>query len=132
MLDPILDRIFVASFGQPDRSAGGILMPDDGKQFWRYRQGEWRYGEVIAIGPGQFNQRGERLPMPNIKVGDTVAFSRRHGSRLPGDERYDHPKYGPLLIRVLDPEKCQAIVTGLEPWWDVQASQIDPSQMMSG
>lgn len=130
--EPVLDRIFVCDYGQPDRSAGGIILSDDEKQFYRYRNSMWRFGQVIAIGPGAFNAHGVRLPMPSVNLGDQVMFSRKHGSRLPGDIRFDHPKYGSLLVRVLDPEKCQAIVGDFEPWWDVRASQLDPSNSMSG
>jgi co-chaperonin GroES (HSP10) len=137
-ITPILDYIFVCDYGQPDMTTGGIYYGDSRTQFGRYRVSEWRHGEVIAIGPGRFNRKGRRLPMPDIKLGDVILFSRKHGSRLPGDMRFRHPKYsnGPaadgLLIRVLDPEKCQAVCEDFQPWWNVQECQLDPSGMMTG
>ena len=130
--EPILNRIFVADYGQPETSEGGIIIGDSSDQFGRYRFSEWRYGEVLAVGPGTFNARGKRLPMPDLKVGEVVMFSRKHGTRLPGDMRYEHPRYGDLLIRVLDPDKAQAIVDGFVPWWNVQQSQLDPAGVMTG
>lgn len=135
---PILDFIFVCDYGQPDMTTGGIFYGDSRTQFGRYRASEWRHGEVIAMGPGRFSKKGTRLPMPDIRLGDVVMFSRKHGTRLPGDLRFKHPKYstGPasngLLIRVLDPEKCQAVCEDFRPWWNVQDSQLDPSGIMTG
>jgi co-chaperonin GroES (HSP10) len=135
---PQRDYIYVCDYGQPDVSTGGIYYGDSPTEFHRYRQSEWRHGEVIAIGPGQLMADGSRLPMPPIKLGDVILFSRKHGTRLPGDIRFQHPKYstGPaaegLLIRVLDPEKCQAVCEGFEPWWNVQESQLDPSGVLTG
>ena len=130
--EPVLNRIFVCDYGQPDKTKAGLFIPDSTKEFYRYRNSDWRFGEVLAIGPGMLNQHGKRMQMPPLELGDQVVFSRKYGSRLPGDIRYDHPKYGSLLVRVLDPEKCAARVRDFEPWWDVRASQLDPSGMMSG
>jgi len=135
---PLHDFVFVCDYGQPDMTSGGIYYGDSKTQFGRYRASEWRYGEVIAIGPGRIGPDGSRLPMPDIKLGEVVMFSRKHGTRLPGDMRFKHPKYssGPaadgLLIRVLDPEKCQAVDDGFQPWWNVQESQLDPAGVMTG
>ena len=136
---PLGFYIFVADFGQPDRSEGGIYYGDSTTQFGRYRMSEWRHGEVIAMGPGMILPDGRRAPMPSIEIGDVVMFSRKHGTRLPGELRYRHPRYTGdhpaaqgLLIRVLDPWKCQAACDGFVPWWDAQAAQMDPSKTMSG
>jgi len=136
---PLGSFIFVADYGQPDMTSGGILYGDSHTQFGRYRASEWRHGEVIGIGPGRLNEDGVHEPMPPIKIGDVIMFSRKHGTRLPGEIRYRHPKYSDdhpasrgLLIRVLDPEKCQAVCEGFEPWWNVQDSQLDPSGTMTG
>jgi len=136
---PRADLVFVADYGQPDMTTGGIAYGDSGEQFWRYRASEWRFGEVIAIGPGRWAPDGLiRLPMPPIEIGNVIMFSRKHGTRLPGDMRFKHPKYstGPaadgLLVRVLDPEKCQAVCDDFVPWWNVHLSQLEPSGTMTG
>lgn len=136
---PLNFYIYVADFGQPDRSSGGIIYGDSTKEYGRYRMSEWRHGEVIAIGPGGILPNGNRSKMPAVNIGDVVMFSRKHGTRLPGELRYQHPKYTGdhpaaqgLLIRVLDPWKCQAVCEGFVPWWDVQGSQMDPSKTLSG
>lgn len=130
---PILDYIFVADYGQPDQSAGGIYLGNF--DFGGYRHDTWRYGEVIAFGPGRFGKRGVRKPMPDIKLGDVVMFSRKHGTRMPGEYRYKHPGYpgkDGLLIRVLDPEKTVAVYEGFKPWWNVLERQLDPGIDFSG
>ena len=132
--DPILDYIFVADYGQPDRSAGGILLGDF--NFGPYRFDLWRYGEVIAIGPGRQGKRSSSLkPMPPVKLGDVVMFSRKHGTRLPGEVRFHHPTYKSedgLLVRVLDPEKTVAVLGDFKPWWDPTTRQIEPGIDFSG
>lgn len=137
-IEPLSDFIFVADYGQPDVTPGGIVQPDDAGQYWRYRANDWRFGEVIAIGPGRRRPDGTRMPMPPVSIGDVIMFSRKHGTRLPGDMRYKHPKYAKgqaaagLLIRVLDPVKCQGVCEGFVPWWNVHLSQLEPSGTMTG
>jgi len=137
-IQPLHDYIFICDYGQPDMTTGGLYYGDSNTQFGRYRASEWRHGEVIAIGPGRVGPEGSRLPMPPIELGDVIMFSRKHGTRLPGSIRFKHPKYstGPaaegLLVRVLDPEKCQAVCKGFEPWWNVQESQLNPDGVLTG
>jgi co-chaperonin GroES (HSP10) len=129
------DLIFVADYGQPDRTEGGLTIPDSAKDYWRYRFGDWRFGEVIAIGPGRHSRMtGKFVPMPiGVSLGDVVMFSRKHGTRLPGEMRFEHEKHGSLLMRVIDPMKAQAVMSpGFEPWWSVKSAQNDPREHFSG
>lgn len=123
--------IFVADYGQPQMSKGGIYY---GGEHTAYRADQWRYGEVIGIGPGKITRKGIRIPVPDIDLGDVVLFSRRHGTRL--GLRYHHPTYKTrdgLLVRVLDPDKTVAIMRGFEPWWDVQeATPVDHEASFTG
>jgi co-chaperonin GroES (HSP10) len=146
---PRRDYVFVADYGKPNRTRGGIFMPTGAAHDYpAYKFDLWRYGEVIAIGPGKrrVNKKGHliggRVPMPDIKLGDVVLFSRKHGTR--SELRYKHPvlstdRYAEgsdlegLLIRVLDPEKIVAVVEDFEPWWDPEeCTPVTPSQIMSG
>jgi co-chaperonin GroES (HSP10) len=138
-IEPLADKIFVCDYGQPDMTPGGIYYGDSNTNYGRYQASEWRHGEVIAIGPGQRDGGGSRLPVTCVDLGDVVMFSRKHGTRLPGELRYQHPEYTDdhpaskgLLIRVLDPEKCNSVCIGFVPWWNVQDSQLDPSGTMTG
>lgn len=131
---PIRNFIFVADYGQPDKSEGGLFLGNF--DFGGYRFDLWRYGEVIGIGPGiQHPKTHAWLPMPDVKIGDVVLFSRKHGTRLHGGIRYMHPTIKSregLLVRVLDPEKTVAVVEDFKPWWDVGSRQLDPGIDFSG
>lgn len=130
---PVGEFIFVVDYGQPLQTKSGIFLGD--YDHGSYKFDTWRYGEVIAIGPGKLTAVGQ-LPMPDIKLGDVVCFSRKHGTRLPGEVRFHHPTYTSkdgLLVRVLDPDKTVAVVHGFTPWWDVVASaRVNPGSMFSG
>lgn len=130
---PMREFIYVADFGQPDKTPSGIYIGD--YDFGGYKFDTWRYGEVIAIGPGRLSKKGHRVPITDIELGDVILFSRKHGTRLPGEVRYQHPKYpgrDGLLVRVLDPMKTVAVVDDFEPWWNVLERQLDPGIHFSG
>lgn len=139
----------------PEGRSGGLLaMGQDGKaqdqeQFWRYRYGEWRFAEVISIGRGYVGnlytrqafearlQQGEKVvnkvvfhDPPDVRIGDVVMFSRKHGTKV--GLRYQHPKYGSLLIRFLGPAQTVAVFDDFEPWWDVEKTQVRPDQQFYG
>ena len=117
--------IMVADFGQPNRTESGLYISNP------YFGSEWRYGEVISVGPGRLIEGGEREAMPDLKVGDYVLFSRKHGTRT--GYRHVCAKYpGGRLIRVLDPMKTVAVVTDFEPWWGVEETQLNIAGELTG
>ena len=67
---PLGDRILVkpATMGD-EKTASGIIIPDTAKKEKPER------GEVIAVGEGKRNEKGDVLPM-RVNVGDTVVFSK--------------------------------------------------------
>jgi len=69
-LTPTLDRIAIIREKKEQVSKGGIVIPSDAQK-------ESNYGEVVAVGPGGFNQDGSRRPM-SVKVGDIVFFTDYH------------------------------------------------------
>jgi len=134
---PQHDFVVVADFGQPDRTEGGMILGDNAQEFWRYRFGMWRYGEVLAIGPGRLTRKKKVLVQtPDVEIGDVIMFSRKHGTRIPGDMRFAHPNFkgakDGLLLRVLDTDKCVAVMEDFNPWWAVEECQLNPAGMMSG
>lgn len=64
---PILDRVLVRFDEKPKTTAGGLHIPDNAGKPWEND----RLGTVMAVGPGRFNEKGERVPM-QVKVGDRV------------------------------------------------------------
>ena len=67
-LIPTLDRVAIKREDKKEKSAGGILLPNEE---------ESNYGIVVAVGPGGFNQDGSRREM-SVKVGDLVFFTDYH------------------------------------------------------
>lgn len=138
-MKPILDYIFVADLGQPNRDQSGIFLGDDPNTFARYKHSDVRYGIVCAIGPGRYfyNKKlkkeviDSRLSSLGLKIGDVVVFGRRFGSRL--GIKWQPPGVPiPVFIRVLDPDKVMAVADDFQPWWDIEESVLDPNGMMTG
>ena len=74
-LQPLEDRVVVRPSEEEEMTASGLVIPDTAKE----RPQE---GEVIAVGPGRFNEDGdERVPM-DVKVGDKVIYSKYGGTEI--------------------------------------------------
>ena len=69
-LQPTLDRVAIIREEKKKTSKGGIILPDQAKE-------ESNFGEVVAVGPGTFNQDGSRREM-SVKKGDIVFFTDYH------------------------------------------------------
>ncbi len=69
---PLNDRILVKRLEEEEKTSGGIIIPDSAKE----KPAE---GEIIAVGPGKLNDKGERVAM-DLKVGDRVLFSKYGGT----------------------------------------------------
>ena len=82
---PLGDRIVVRREESPEKTAGGIVLPDTAKN-------KPQRGKVEAIGPGKLNEDGVRVPM-QLKVGDTVLFTS-----WAGDEFNDRKEVGEILV----------------------------------
>src|SRR5262245_58784879 len=67
---PSDDRVLVKPLGVEDKkTASGIIIPDTASKEKPER------GQVVAVGPGRRNEKGEVLPV-RYKVGDKVMFSK--------------------------------------------------------
>ena len=85
---PLGDRVVLKRAEAEETTAGGIVLPDSAK-------GKPQRGEVIAVGDGHVNDKGERVPL-TVKEGDKVIFSSYAGDEISvGDEDY-------LLLRESD------------------------------
>ena len=74
-LKPLGDRVVVkAKDDQDARTASGIVIPDTAKE-------KPVLGEVLAVGPGEVNDQGVRVPM-DVKEGDTVVYSKYGGTEI--------------------------------------------------
>jgi len=144
-LKPRLDYIFVLDYGQPNMTPGGIYLGETAGQYEIYRHEHYRYGEVVAFGPGRFRKlvlgattgkEAWRPMAPEIQIGTTVFFSRKTGTRLPSKWDFvsqKYPEQGPIHVRVFDPDKIVGTVEGdWEPWWNIKERQLNVDATMSG
>ena len=74
-LKPLDDRIVVKPNAAEERTASGLVIPDTAKE-------KPQQGEVLAVGPGRWSDdEGEHFPL-DIKVGDTVLYSKYGGTEV--------------------------------------------------
>lgn len=71
---PLNDRLLVKRLEEITKTAGGIIIPDSAKE----KPAE---GEVIAVGPGKVNEKGDRIAL-QVKGGDRVLFSKYGGTEV--------------------------------------------------
>jgi chaperonin GroES len=75
---PLKDRLLVKYSDEPEKSSGGLYIPDSAKE-------KPQKGEVIAAGPGRITDDG-KLQKIDIKVGDVVLFEKYSGSKIQLDD----------------------------------------------
>lgn len=74
-LRPLGDRVVVKPLEDEERTKGGIVLPDTAKE-------KPQRGEVVAVGPGDWDEEGKkRIPL-DVKVGDTVLFAKYSGTEF--------------------------------------------------
>ena len=71
---PLHDRVLVRRIEAEEKTAGGIIIPDNAKE----KPAE---GEVLAVGEGAYNDDGDRIK-PDVKVGDRVLFGKWSGTEV--------------------------------------------------
>jgi chaperonin GroES len=71
---PLHDRVVVKRIDAEEKSAGGIIIPDTAKE-------KPSQGEVIAVGPGARNEKGEVVAL-DVQVGDIVLFGKWSGTEV--------------------------------------------------
>ncbi len=74
-LQPLEDRIIVKPGEAEETTVSGLVIPDTAKE-------KPQLGEVLAVGPGRRSeQTGEIIPL-DVKVGDTVVYSKYGGTEI--------------------------------------------------
>jgi chaperonin GroES len=71
---PLHDRVVVRRLESEERTAGGIIIPDTAKE-------KPQQGEVVAVGPGARNDRGDIVAL-DVKAGDKVLFGKWSGTEV--------------------------------------------------
>ena len=76
-LKPLGNRVVVEPIEQEEITAGGIVLPETAKE-------KPQRGKVLAAGPGDRNDKGERVDM-DVAEGDTVLFAKYAGTEFKMD-----------------------------------------------
>ena len=93
-IKPLEDRIVVKPLDAEQTTASGLVIPDTAKE-------KPQEGEVLAVGPGRFDEDGEkRIPL-DVKVGDTVLYSKYGGTEV---------KYGGEEFLILSARDVLAVI----------------------
>jgi chaperonin GroES len=75
---PLHDRVLVRRLEEEEeRTSGGIIIPDTAKE-------KPMQGQVIAVGPGARDEKGNRVPL-EVKTGDRVLFGKWSGTEVKVD-----------------------------------------------
>ena len=86
-LKPLQDRIVIKVIEDTEQTAGGIFIPDSAKE-------KPQKGEVVAVGEGKTNDKGEKEPM-GVNVGDIILYAKYAGTEV----KIDGVEYKILSIK---------------------------------
>ena len=77
-LQPLGDRVVVKPLSEEDsKTPSGIYIPDTAKE-------KPQEGEVVAVGPGEPNDNGDKIK-PDVDKGDKVVYSKYGGTEIKVD-----------------------------------------------
>jgi chaperonin GroES len=89
-LKPLDDRLVVEQSEAEERTAGGIVLPDNAKE-------KPTRGRVLAVGPGKLLDSGNRGPL-SVRVGDEVYYGKYSGTEVTvGGKKYTVLREGDVL-----------------------------------
>ena len=86
-IKPLEDRIVIKSLEAEQTTASGLVIPDTAKE-------KPQEGEVLAVGPGRIDDKGNRVPL-DVQVGDRVIYSKYGGTEI----KYNGEEYLILSAR---------------------------------
>jgi chaperonin GroES len=87
-IKPLEDRIIVQALDAEQTTASGLVIPDTAKE-------KPQEGKVLAVGPGRWDEDGEkRIPL-DVAEGDTVVYSKYGGTEI----KYNGEEYLILSAR---------------------------------
>ena len=73
-IKPLEDRLVVKPLDAEQTTASGLVIPDTAKE-------KPQEGEVLAVGPGRIDDKGNRVPV-DVQVGDRVIYSKYGGTEI--------------------------------------------------
>jgi chaperonin GroES len=97
---PLGDRVVIKRIDEEAKTKGGIIIPDTAKE-------KPQEGEVVAVGPGAWDEDGKRVPM-DLKAGDRILFGKWSGSEVKVDDEDLLIMKESDVLGILDPVIAQA------------------------
>jgi chaperonin GroES len=98
---PLHDRVLVRRVAAEEKTAGGIIVPDTAKE-------KPQEGEVIAVGAGTLNEKGELRPL-DVRAGDRILFGKWSGTEVKlGNEELLIMKESDVMGILEDPSVAKA------------------------
>lgn len=73
-IKPLGDRIVVERIEEEQKTAGGIIIPDNAKE-------KPKQAKVLAVGAGAKDENGKRIAV-DVSVGDIVLFTQWAGNEI--------------------------------------------------
>ncbi|WP_029068905.1 co-chaperone GroES [Jonesia quinghaiensis] len=73
-IKPLEDRIVVKALEAETTLPSGLVIPDTATE-------KPQEGEVLAVGPGRIDDKGNRIPV-DVTVGDKVIYSKYGGTEI--------------------------------------------------
>jgi len=86
-IKPLEDRIVIKIIDAEVTTPSGLVIPDSAQE-------KPQEGEVLAVGPGRIDDKGNRVPV-DVAVGDKVIYSKYGGTEV----KYDGEEYLILSAR---------------------------------
>ena len=78
---PLHDRVLLRRLEEKEVVKGGIIIPDTAKE-------KPQEAEVVAVGPGKFDEAGKRMPI-DVKKGDRILIGKYSGTDIKiGDDEF--------------------------------------------
>jgi chaperonin GroES len=71
---PLHDRVVLRRIDAEQKTTGGIIIPDTAQE-------KPQQGEVVSVGPGARNEKGEVFAL-DVKVGDRILFGKWSGTEV--------------------------------------------------
>jgi chaperonin GroES len=92
---PLHDRVVVKRIDAEEKTAGGIIIPDNAKE-------KPSQGEILSVGPGGRDEAGKLIPI-DLKVGDIVLFGKWSGTEV----KIDHQD-----VLIMKESDIMGVITG--------------------
>ncbi|TCM20367.1 chaperonin GroES [Novosphingobium sp. PhB165] len=71
---PLHDRVLVRRLEAPEKTSGGIIIPDNARE-------KPQEGEVVAVGAGTLAENGDVIAL-DVKAGDRILFGKWSGTEI--------------------------------------------------